>query len=109
MEAAAAEGSKQLFSSSGNTNLSQKYVGKGKIVHGPSCSGEDYKRSLSAGGCLEIHNLKLLAGSSALSLQVHKTLWISLSFEIAILFKPLEKFWTCMGMCTCLVFRKNTK
>jgi len=35
---------------------------------------------LSAGGCLEIHNLKLLAGSSALSLQVHKTLWNSLSF-----------------------------
>jgi hypothetical protein len=47
--AAAAEGSKQLFSSSGNTNGSQKYVGKGKIVHGPSCSGEDYKSSLSAG------------------------------------------------------------
>jgi len=80
VEAAAAEGSKQLFSSSGNTNLSLKYVGKGKIVHRPSCSGEDYKSSLSAGGCLEIHNLKLLAGSSALSLQVHKTLWNSLSF-----------------------------
>jgi hypothetical protein len=80
VEAAAAEGSKQLFSSSGNTNVSQKYVGKGKVVHGPSCSGEDYKSSLSAGGCLEIHNLKLLAGSSALSLQVHKTLWNSLSF-----------------------------
>ncbi len=80
MEAAAAEGSKQLFSSSGNTNLSLKYVGKGKIVHRPSCSGEDYKSSLSTGGCLEIHNLKLLAGSSALSLQVHKTLWNSLSF-----------------------------
>ncbi len=74
MEAAAADGSKQLLSSSGNTNVSQKYVGKCKIVHGPSCSGEDY------GGCLEIHNLKLLAGSSALSLQVHKTLWNSLSF-----------------------------
>ncbi len=80
MEAAAAEGSKQLFSSSGNTNVSQKYVGKGKIVHGTSCSGEDYKSSLSAGGCMEIHNLKLLTGSSALSLQVHKTLWNSLSF-----------------------------
>jgi hypothetical protein len=80
VEAAAAEGSKQLFSSSGNTNGSQKYVGKGKIVHGPSCSGEDYKSSLSAGGCLEIHNLKLLAGCSAFSLQVHKTLWNSLSF-----------------------------
>jgi hypothetical protein len=80
VEAAAAEGSKQLFSSSGNTNVSQKYLGKGKIVHGPSCSGEDYKSSLSAGGSLEIHNLKLLAGSSALSLQVYKTLWNSLSF-----------------------------
>ncbi len=77
MGAAAAEGSKQLFSTSGNTNVSQKYVGKSKIVHGPSCSGEDYKGCLSAGGCLEIHNLKLLAGSSALSLQVHKTLWNS--------------------------------
>ncbi|CAK9221436.1 unnamed protein product, partial [Sphagnum troendelagicum] len=31
VEAAAAEGFKQLFSSSGNTNVSQKYVGKGKI------------------------------------------------------------------------------
>ncbi|CAK9227349.1 unnamed protein product, partial [Sphagnum troendelagicum] len=31
VEAAAAEGSKQFFSSSGNTNGSQKYVGKGKI------------------------------------------------------------------------------
>ncbi len=71
VEAAAAEGSKELFSSSGNSNLSQKYVGKGKIVHRPSCSGEDYKSSWSAGGCLEIHHLKLLAGSSALSLQVH--------------------------------------
>ncbi len=80
MEAAAAEGSKQLFSSSGNTNEFRKYLGKGKIVHGPSCSGEDYKSSLSAGGCLEIHSLKLLAGSSAVSLQVHKTLWNSLSF-----------------------------
>jgi len=40
-------------------------------VYAPSCSGEDYKSSLSAGGCLEIHNLKLLVGSSALSLQVH--------------------------------------
>ncbi len=80
VEAAAAEGSKQLFSSSGNTNGSQKYVGEGKVVHGPSCSGEDYKSSLSAGGCLEIHNLMLLAGCSALSLQVHKTLWNSLSF-----------------------------
>ncbi|CAK9270421.1 unnamed protein product [Sphagnum jensenii] len=70
VEAAAAEGSKQLLSSSGNTNASQKYLGKGKIVHGPSCSGEEYKSSLSAGGCLEIHNPKLLAGSSALSLQV---------------------------------------
>jgi hypothetical protein len=73
VEAVAAEGSKQLFSSSGNTNVSQMYLGKGKIVHGPSCSGEDYKSSLSAGGCLEIHSLKLLAGSSAVSLQVHKT------------------------------------
>ncbi len=80
MEAAAADGSKQLFPSSGNTNVSQKYMGKAKIVHGASCSGEDYKSSLSAGGCLEIHNLKLLAVSSALSLQVHKTLWNSLSF-----------------------------
>ncbi|CAN5973265.1 unnamed protein product, partial [Sphagnum jensenii] len=70
VEAAAADGSKQLLSSSGNTNASRKYLGKGKIVHGVSCSGEDYKSSLSAGGCLEIHNLKLLAGSSALSLQV---------------------------------------
>ncbi len=33
VEAAAAEGSKQLFSSTGNTNVSQKYVGKGKMVH----------------------------------------------------------------------------
>jgi hypothetical protein len=80
VEAAAAEGSKELLSSSGNTNASQKYLGKGKIMHGPSCSGEDYKSSLSVGGCLEIDNLKLLAGSSTLSLQVHKTLWISLSF-----------------------------
>jgi hypothetical protein len=80
VEAAAAEGSKQLFSSSGNTNVSQKYLGKGKIAHGTSCSGEDYKSSLSAGGCLKIHSLKLLAGSSALSLQVHKTLWNLLSF-----------------------------
>ncbi len=80
MEAVAAEGSKQLLSSSGNTNASQKSLGKGKIVHGASCRGEDYKSSLSAGGCLEIHNLKLLAGSSALSLQVHKTLLNSLSF-----------------------------
>ncbi|CAN5952101.1 unnamed protein product, partial [Sphagnum jensenii] len=69
VEAVAADGSKQLLSSSGNTNASRKYLGKGKIVHGVSCSGEDYKSSLSAGGCLEIHNLKLLAGSSALSLQ----------------------------------------
>jgi hypothetical protein len=60
--------------------VSQKYVGNGKIVHGPFCSAEEYKSSLSAGGWLEIHNLKLLAGSSALSLQVHKTLWNSLSF-----------------------------
>ncbi|CAN5974261.1 unnamed protein product [Sphagnum jensenii] len=70
VEAAAADGSKQLLSSSGNTNASRKYLGKGKIVHGVSCSGEDYKSSLSAGGCLEIHNLKLLAGSSALSLKL---------------------------------------
>ncbi|CAK9236568.1 unnamed protein product [Sphagnum troendelagicum] len=62
VEAAAADGSKQLLSSSGNTNAFRKYLGKGKIVHGVSCSGEDYKSSLSAGGCLEIHNLKLLAG-----------------------------------------------
>jgi hypothetical protein len=76
---AAAEGSKQLFSSSGNTNVSQKYVGKSEIVHGPSCSGEDYKSSLSAGGCLEIHNLKLLAGTSALSLQLPTFPSLSLS------------------------------
>ncbi len=82
MEAAATEGSKQLLSNSGNTNASQKYLGKGRIVHGPSCSGEDYESSLSAGGCLEIQNLKLLAGSSELSLQDHKTLWNSLSFAV---------------------------
>ncbi len=46
MEAAAAEGSEQLLSGSGNINASQEYLGKGKIVHGPSCSGEDYKSSL---------------------------------------------------------------
>ncbi len=109
VEAAAAEGSKQLLSSSGNTNASQKYLGKGKIVHGPSCSGEDYKSSLSAGGCLEIHNPKLLAGSSALFFfrfiklcGIHCPL-----LQFAILFKPLEKFWTCKGMCTCLVFRER--
>jgi len=79
-EAAAAEGSKQLLSSSGNTNASEKSLGKGKIVHAPSWSGEDYKSSLRTGGCLEVQNLKLLAGSSALSLQVYKTLWNSLSF-----------------------------
>jgi hypothetical protein len=45
VEAAAAEGSKELLSSSGNTNASQKYLGKGKIVHGRSCSGEEYKSS----------------------------------------------------------------
>ncbi|CAM6037178.1 unnamed protein product [Sphagnum compactum] len=79
VEAAAAEGSKQLFLSSGNTNEFQKYLGKGKIVHGPSCSGEDYKSSLSAGGCLEIHSLKLLAGSSAVSLQLPTFPSLSLS------------------------------
>jgi hypothetical protein len=79
VEAAATEGSKQLLSNSGNTNASQKYLGKGRIVHGPSCSGEDYKSSLSAGGCLEIHNLKLLAGTSALSLQLPTFPSLSLS------------------------------
>ncbi len=96
VEAAAADGSKQLLSSSGNTNASRKYLGKGKIVHGVSCSGEDYKSSLSAGGCLEIHNLKLLAGSSALSLQVHKTLWNSLSF--AAICNIVQTTWEVLDM-----------
>jgi hypothetical protein len=109
VEAAAAEGSKQLFSTSGNTYVSQKYVGKGKTVHGPSFSGEDYKSSLSAGGCLEIHNLKLLAGSSALSLQVHKTLWNSLSFTaICNIVQTTSEVLDMYG-CVHVLYFRNTK